>query len=166
MAATPTALSILTTSDDDLLGLSVGGRAYTVTHTGTLASAATVSFQMKTPAAVNPVLLFTDFGGDGETLKITFTENPTVTDGTTSMTPYNLNRASALTAASVWYSDPTSISAGTVLDTELTDAGHKMAGASAHDLTWVLKKSEDYIWTVENIGATTVTYVAKIIWAE
>lgn len=166
MVATPSAVNIMKRPADDLFTVCLSGRAYIASTTGSLASSATTNIQLKTAAGVTPVLIVTDFGGDGETLKITITENPTVTDGTTAVTPRNMDRNSTNTATTVVYTDPTSISGGTVLIHELTDAGHKVAGASSHEIPMTLKSNEDYVFTLQNIGANTATYVWKLIWAE
>lgn len=162
---TPLVADLIARPADGPFMLAVAGRAFTATTTGTLAGSATTNIQLTTGA--NQVLVvLRDFHSEGDSLKVTFKENPTLTTGTTAIASYNMNRASTNATTVTVFSDPTSVSAGTVLQYELIGSGHKGGGGSAHENPVTLKASEDYVFTLENIGSTELTYSMTLVWAE
>jgi hypothetical protein len=162
---TPLVADLIARPADGPFMLSVAGRAFQATATGTLAGSATTNIQLTT-GAKQVLVLMRDFHTEGDSLKVTFVENPTITTGTTPIASVNMNRSSTNATTVTMFSNPTSVSAGTVLQYELIGSGHKGGGGAAHDTPFTLKASEDYVFTLENIGATTLTYTMTVVWAE
>jgi len=101
--------------------------------------------------------------------QIYFTENPTLTNDGTILTPYNMNRQTGTVPANQIYRDPTITAAGTIIETsEIGQIGHFTAAGGQMDSGsyWMLKKNENYlIWVYNNSGAIS-DVVIRIMWHE
>lgn len=162
---TPLVADLIARPADRPFMLAIAGRAFQASTIGTLAGSASTNIQLTT-GAKQVILIMTDFHAENDSLKVTFKENPTLTTGTTAITARNVNRASTNATTVTMFSDPTSVSAGTILHYELIGSGHKGGGGSAHVTPFTLKASEDYLFTLENIGSSTLTYAMNLVWAE
>jgi len=148
----------------ELLELSLSGKARSMSFSGAIASAATTSLQIKTSNETCIVLAWS-VSSDGQPLTIVAKESPTVTDGTVEIPSYNLNRQNGLPVTK-FYSNPTSISGGTTIYTEII-AGTKGSGGSlGSNLAWVLKKNTSYIWQITNTGNQSTNVSASLYFAE
>jgi len=81
-----------------------------------VAGAANAVLEFKTPAT-GTIKLKAAGHSTGASLKVELVEAPTLTTGSTAVVPVNIDRASSVNSAVVAKSNPTTISAGTVVDT-------------------------------------------------
>lgn len=147
------------------LELSLAGKLWQVTFSASLSGNQTTYLQIKTGSA-SPLISSYFVESSAEPLKVTALETPTVTDGTTAVTPYNLNRAETATPTTLFYSDPTSISGGAPITIDIVTAG-KGAGASAESHgAWKLKPNTSYVWKVEQLTNQATVIVGGIIFSE
>lgn len=145
--------------------LSLAGNVFSVSGAYSFSGSETKYLQIIT-AAKSPVILHYRVSSSAEPLKVTAIENPTVTNGTTAVTPCNLNRLLATTPVTTFKSDPTSISGGTTLHVEIVTAG-KGAGASSDESgAWTLKKNTKYVWKLEQLTNQATTVVVELMFAE
>lgn len=103
-----------------------------------------------------------------DTLLCEFFEEPTLTDGTTSVPIYNQNRNSSTATTVTAYSDPTSvISDGTKLITNyLAGTNQAAGGAVTNEIEWLLKPNTTYLHKMQNLSAGTATFSVKMFWYE
>lgn len=138
--------------------LALSGKSFIVSFALSFAGNETKYLQIKTGS----VTCWVDswkISSSAEPLKISVIETPTLTNGTTAVAAFCLNRQRATTASTLFYSDPTGISGGTVIHVEICTAG-KGAGATDSDTSnWILKKNTSYLWKMEQLTnqATSVT---------
>ena len=128
----------------------------------TLASLATVSLQMKTGADTDVYLLGLDIVTTATRITEKIVENPSLTDGTSTLTMINMNRQSTDTPGFTIYTDPTSITGGTVIDqVEKYEAKKSPQSASAAGFIRIkFKRSEDYVLQLVNgDNQQTLAYV-------
>lgn len=99
-------------------------------------------------------------------MKATLLETPTITDGTTVVTPYNMNRIKTGSPTTLFYSDPTSISGGTPIQVDVVTAGRR-AGASAESHgAWKLKPNTSYLWKIEQLNNQDTLLTTTIVFSE
>jgi len=94
-------------------------------------------------------------------------EAPTITDGTTAAFAANMNRQSANTHEAQFFSDPTAISGGTIIDTIYMPAaglGSQTIGAGVVGIERMLKKSTDYVIRIVNAGAASTFYTSVLFY--
>lgn len=148
----------------ETLELSLSGKTRSMSFSGSILSAATTSLQIKTLSETCIILAWL-VASDGQPLTVVAKESPTITDGTSEITSYNLNRQNGLPVTK-FYSNPTGISGGTTIFTEII-AGSKGAGGSlGSNLAWVLKKDTSYVWQITNTGNQTTNISASLFFAE
>ena len=118
----------------------------------TLAATATASLQMKTGADTDVYLIGLDTVTTATRITEKIIEAPTITDGTTELTMINMNRQSDQTPGFTVYTDPTSISGGTVIDqVEKYEAKKSPQSAVGGAFLRIkFKRSEDYVLSLVN----------------
>jgi len=150
----------------DPLDLSRNERSFHISQYFTVAQSATAYFQIVTGA--REALLF-DWNLVAATQSCRFKalEAPTVTDGTTAITPQRINRDTSTATTLTLYSDPTSISGGTTLvDAVIPSGGNKTGGGVSNHVFWTLKPSTDYVVSVENLGNSDTICTFEMSWIE
>jgi hypothetical protein len=149
----------------EALELSLAGKLWQVTFSASLTGNQTAFLQIKT-GSVSPLITSYFVESSAEPLKATALESPTVTDGTSAVTPYNLNRTSTATPTTLFYSNPTSVSSGSPIAIDIVTAG-KGAGASAESHgAWKLKPNTSYVWKVEQLTNQSTQIVGGIVFSE
>ena len=145
------------------LELALAGKTYEMSYSTTLTGNQTVYFQMKTNNKATMLVHF-EVSSSAEPLKVTLLEAPTMTNGTTAVTAYNMKRDSLSTAATLFYSDPTYASGGTPVNIHLVTAGKGGGAITAESGVWILKTSTNYLVKVEQLTnqATVVAYNAVL----
>lgn len=94
-------------------------------------------------------------------------EAPTITDGTTVATARNMNRNSANTHTAQFFTDPTAVSGGTIIDTLYMPAlglGANTTGTGVIGVERILKKSTDYVIKIFNPGAASTFYTSVLFY--
>lgn len=145
--------------------LSLAGKSFAVSFALSFAGNETKYLQIKTGS----VTCWVDgwqIASSAEPLKISVIETPTLTNGTTAVPSYCLNRQRNTTASTLFYSDPTSISGGTVIHVEICTAS-KGAGAQDDDVSnWILKKNTSYLWKMEQLTNQVTTVAGELLFNE
>lgn len=145
--------------------MALNGITHSVSFSLSLTGSETKYLQIKTGATTCFIVGY-QFSSSSEPLKLTAIESPTLTNGTTAIPSYKVNRQKSGSAVTLFYSDPTSISAGTTIHTEVCTAG-KGAGASTEDAHgWVLKKNTSYLWKIEQLTNQATTVAGELLFAE
>lgn len=145
--------------------VSLAGKVFSMSAAYSFTGNQTKYFQFIT-GAKSPMLLDCKIVSSAEPLRVTLLENPTITDGSTEVAAYNLNRLSATTAVTTATTDPTGVSAGTSLHVDICTAG-KAAGADASEtLSWTFKKNTKYAWKLEQLTNQTTSVVVEMVFAE
>jgi len=118
----------------------------------TLASTATVSLQMKTGSDTDVYLIGLDIVTTAIRITEKIIEAPTITDGTSELTMLNMNRQSTDTPGFTVYTNPTSISGGTVIDqVEKYEAKKSPQSATGGGFLRIkFKRDEDYVLSLTN----------------
>ena len=95
-------------------------------------------------------------------------EAPSLTDGTTALTMYNMNRQSVETPGFDVYTDPTSVTGGTVIDQIEQYEAKKSLGVAgeAGNIRIKFKKSTDYVLELTNGDNNTKNYFVKFYMIE
>jgi hypothetical protein len=94
-------------------------------------------------------------------------EAPTVTDGTTAITPQRINRDTNIATTLTLYSNPSSISGGTTLvDVVLPSGGNKTGGGATDSVFWTMKPNTDYVASIENLGNSETICTFEMSWIE
>lgn len=145
------------------LGLS--GLAYSASFSSSLTGNQTVYLQIKTGAKTCFIIGYS-FSSSAEPLKLTAIESPTLTNGTSAVTARNLNRQSANTATTLFYTDPTGISGGTTIHVEVCTAGKGAGAAVGDDHGWLLKKNTSYLWKIEQLTNQATVVAGELTFAE
>lgn len=150
----------------DAFDLSRNERAFHVSVYFTVASGATSHFQIITGAR-EAFLFQWNLTSDTEPCRFTAVEAPTVTDGTTAITPQRINRDTSTATTMTIYSDPTSISGGTTLvDVIIPSGGNKTGGGVSNNVYWTLKPNTDYVASVENVDSQPTICTFDMSWLE
>lgn len=95
----------------------------------------------------------------------TVIESPVITDGTTPVPVLNTNRTSSNASTVKVFSDPTSVSGGTTIDTELVAAAKSNVQIPSA-IEWLLKPNTTYVVQITNQGGTTSQVLARYFWYE
>lgn len=143
------------------------GRMFSARVEASIASDASLYMQIKIPEGIEMHLKEFTLYTPGSSATLTITENPTVTDGTTGVTPKNRHRASSNPSVVTIYSDPTSISGGDELDSVTYEGGNPQdaVGDRSTDREWVLVEG-DYIFELVNNDASTQIMSMEGYWYE
>lgn len=145
--------------------LALNGFSFSVSFSLSLVGSETKYLQIKTGALTCWIGDY-QLASSAEPLLLTAIESPTVTNGTTAIPSYCTNRIRNRTATTLFYSDPTSISGGTVIHREICTAG-KSAGASLTDAhNWILKKNTSYLWKIEQLTNQATTVAGELLFRE
>lgn len=145
--------------------MSLSGVLYSVSAYFTVTGNETKYMQIKT-GAESCMIIDYRVSSSAEPLQIQAIESPTLTNGTTALTAFKLNRQKSGSPTTLFYSDPTGISGGTVIHNEICTAG-KGAGAQADDAgTWVLKKSTSYLWKLVQLTNQATLIAVELTFAE
>ena len=94
-------------------------------------------------------------------------ESPTITDGTTSAVAANMNRLSSKTHEAQFFSDPTGVSGGTIIDTLFMPAlgtGANTTGTGVSGVERILKRSTKYVIRIVNAGAASTFYTSVLFY--
>jgi hypothetical protein len=132
------------------------GQAYSARVSGAaVAKDALLYMELIIPTGLNVHLKEVELYTDGTAALLTILEAPTITNGTTAITPLNRNRTAGLTSQIVAYSDPSAISAGITLDTFTKGVNASFAvGGDKNDREWILKGGTKYLIEVQNKNAS------------
>ena len=150
----------------DLVDLCRQEYAFTFSAYGTIAQSATVPFQFVT-GGYDCIVLSYNLVAATQSVRMTVREAPTVTDGTSAVTPLHLNRNYTSGSSVTGYSNPTSISSGTtILDALIPSGGNKTGGAIGNAVIWTMKKNTDYTVQLENLGNNDTLYEFEWVWLE
>lgn len=145
--------------------LSLGGKTFNMSFSTSLATDAITNLQIKTNAK-SCVVLDWGVGSTDQPVTISAIESPTVTNGTTAIPAYCTNRVFNTSIGTQFYSDPTSISGGTVIYSERIPAGKGSGGTTGNQHVWVLKPSTSYVWRITNVGNQTTNVSGGLFFAE
>lgn len=141
--------------------LALAGKVYEMSYTDSMSGSETTYFQVKT-GSVPVMLIHLEVSSSAEALKVTLLEAPTMTNGTNAVASYNMNRASASTAATLFYDNPTFTSGGTPVNIHIVTAGKGGGAITAESGVWVLKVNTNYLIKTEQLSnqATVACYNA------
>jgi hypothetical protein len=150
----------------DPLDLSRNDRSFHISQYFTVAQSATAYFQIIT--GTREAFLFQwSLVAATQSCRFIALEAPTVTDGTTAITPRSINRDTSTATTLTLYSDPTSISGGTSLvDVVIPSGGNKTGGGASNHVYWTLKPSTDYVASVQNLGNSETICTFEMSWIE
>jgi hypothetical protein len=99
-------------------------------------------------------------------LVIELIEAPTITDGTIQVAPINMDRRKSKQAKTIFYSNPTAVSGGTVIKTSFLGGGKTMADSAYATTEILLKKATKYVIKVTSLGTGTTNFYIKNIFYE
>jgi len=143
----------------------INGNRYTISFAASVAASGIVNLQLKTGAATCVILDWV-VGSTAQPLTAEAIESPTITDGTTAITPYNNNRQSSKMPVTLFYSDPTGISGGTAILREAISGTKGLGGDISEGYAWVLKTNTSYVWQITNVGNQTTQISGHIAFTE
>lgn len=149
----------------DPLELALAGKLWEVVFTASLDGNQTTYLQIKT-GAVSPLIVSYSLDSSTEPLKVTALEAPTVTDGTSAVTPYNMNRVKGTSPTTLFYTNPTSISGGTTIDITLVTAGKGGGAEAGSHGAWKLKTATSYVWKIEQLTNQATVIAGSIVFSE
>lgn len=107
-------------------------------------------------------------------VQISLLEEPTITNGTTQPTIVsNMDRRSERTATSQWFTNPTGISGGTLIDRDIIHApgvgtGQSVRGGEYSDTPWerIIKPDTSTVIAINNQGDNAVDFILNIFFYE
>jgi len=131
-----------------------------------VADNAYVQIEFKTPEA--PYIHMKSITVNSEGLGLfEVLEAPTLTTGNTAIVTRNLRRVAPVTVSgAVLKSDPTSISAGTLIRSYFTGAGKDTGGPTNLDTEIVLERNTTYLFRVQNLGGSAKALSLYLFWYE
>src|SRR3972149_4997883 len=144
-----------------------GGRLFSAQiSSAALAAAGTLLMEMIVPAGievhVKPVAFYNSLAGRFELL-----EAPPKTDGNSAIPILNKKRNAVIASNVILWSNPSAISAGTVLDDlYFTTLFGSNVAVNAVDQEWILKPSTKYLFRLTNNGGVASTAFVKLNWYE
>lgn len=143
------------------------GRMFQATRFVAIGANSTVNTQFKTPANVDVSLVATMLTAAAESL-VTFIEAPTVTDGTTAISGFAINRQGTIDPQLSIYSDPTEISGGGEIGAVYLPGGRGQSPgfAAVTDVIRTLKRDTDYIVQATNLTNQSQNFQAIWVWIE
>lgn len=129
----------------------------------TIASGATYTLHIKTSSTKDTYLMDFSIATDSERVSEMVYENPTITDGSTTLTMINTNRQTSNTFTGTIYTDSTVTSVGTLIDeNEVYEAKKSLGGLGANNgFRMLLERDEDYIIQVVNGNNTVRNFFIK-----
>ncbi len=140
-------------------------RVFQASYSFTLAGSSGTQFvQYKTGAKV-PILLLSQATTASSDITFELIESPTITNGTTSVNSFVVDRNSTNTAVTTLFSDPTSVSSGTTLFTELVPGSNQASSEHQDLLTRPLKASTSYVFKFTNLGSSSPCLL-NVVWYE
>ena len=123
-----------------------------------MASGSSTYFQVKT-GALKTTFSHYDLISVTENMRMTVLEAPTITDGTTQVTPINVNRISPDTALTRFYTNPTGVSGGTsILLQGFPSGANKVGGTINSHFVWTYLPNTSYVVKIDNLGNSTSTF--------
>lgn len=127
--------------------------------------------EIKTPLHVTVHLKVIDLFVSGTYHTYELLEAPTLTTGATTLTAYNCNRNKGDTAQTVFKSNPTEISGGTLVMCKLIGGANGVAssvGANVHSNTYEtnLKPNTTYLMRITNKSGDTAQISAQLTFYE
>lgn len=145
------------------------GDLYVLSSVRSIGSGATVYIQGKFGAdkIFHTVSREHTFDGGGP-FTVDLLESPTLTDGTTAATAHNMNRQSSQTHEAQFFSDPTGISGGTIIETLFIPGGgtgSNTVGSTIQGVERILKKNTSYVIRIANAGGAS-TFYTKVLFYE
>jgi hypothetical protein len=94
-------------------------------------------------------------------------ENPNLTDGTVVIPIYNMNRITTKVTEVQLFDSPTSISGGTLLETDYIAGSNQSVGERRQsDEEWILKRNANYVFKLTNLSNSTNKIESKLRWYE
>lgn len=146
--------------------LGIQGLTFNVSAEASVTTATPIYFEFRT-STKTPVILHYMSQALDASCRFTIYEAPTLTIGTTEIPSVNTHRQIGTTATMKMYSNPTSVSAGTTLSTQIVGSGDHRSGGTTDDAAiWTLKTNTSYVAKVENLGNQTATYNFTMTWRE
>jgi len=150
----------------DAFDLSRNERAFHISQYFTVLQSATNYFQITTGAR-EIFLINWSLVAATQSCRFKAIEAPTLTDGTTAITPVHIHRNETAATSMTLYSNPTSISGGTTLvDAIIPSGGNKTGGAAGSTVFWTLKPNTDYIASIQNLGNSDTICTFEMAWLE
>lgn len=138
-----------------------------------LAAGASAYLEFIVPAGAYVHFKPVSIQADGPKVTLQIIEAPTLTTGTTAITPVNRRRVGTPTASLVTiHSDPSGISAGTIVDQDYIGGGTGAGGSTVsggmatNENEWPLKPATTYLCKVTNDGSAAVNVNVKVFWYE
>lgn len=149
------------------------GQAFSVSNKFTIANGASSYLEVIIPADTYVHFKPITMQSDGPKITVQLIEAPTITTGSTGVTPINRRRlgtpaVSVLTVKN----NPTSISAGTIVDQDYIGGGSSAGGntvsggIASNDNEYVLKQATTYVVKVTNGGTGSSDVNIKLFWYE
>jgi len=148
------------------------GQMYIASHSYTIGNGATAYVESIIPPTTGKIIHLLTRGitvEGGGPITIDLYEAPTVTDGTTPFIMSNLDRRSAKTPSWQLFSDPTGVSGGTHISTDIvsTGGGPKATGALVSGTTeLIFHPSYRYVLKMTNLGSLASTVIVSYLWYE
>ena len=150
----------------DIFPMVMNGEIFSLSFSDDLTGNETIYLQIKTGTKSCAIMNW-HVASSAQPIKVTAIEAPTITDGTTAIAARNVNRQkSTSTATTLFYSDPTSVSAGTSLHIDLAGAGKHSGGGIVAGQMWLLKKNTSYVWKIEQLNNSATTVTGTLVFAE
>lgn len=132
----------------------------------TIGVGATENVQIKTGSS-GVCFYVSGIATDSDKITLKLYENPTITDGTTTINLTNMNRESSNTVDVTAYSDPTNVSGGTQLDEFYAGGtfGQKVVAGEQIGLQepFRMAANTDYIISITNDGSTESTVLFRFL---
>lgn len=146
------------------------GQMYSASHKYSIAATSSAYMESIVPSNKLIHLISRDLTVDaGGPLDVELYEAPTITDGTTPPTIYNLDRRSSKTPSWQLFVNPTGVSGGTkLLVAQISTGGgpKSTGGLSSGVAEFILKPSTKYVLKITNTGTQTSTVVLTYTWYE
>ena len=146
------------------------GTAFTVSNTGTIAPAATISMLGRTGAKEVHFHGFQIAASDGN-MSVHMYEAPTVTAEGTPIAIIARNRISDILPTHSVFAAPTVTDVGIMLEhshvfSTGSQGSHLAGGAGALSEDWLFKPNTDYLIQITNDGSVDLDFLAKFVWSE
>ena len=129
-----------------------------------------IELEMITPAVGAEIhVKEMEFYTDQASAHIELIEAPTITDGTNPVPILNKNRNSDKVSEVIAWDDPTSISAGTLLDEFYFGGGtfpKPIGGIGNDDWEWVFLEGTKYLLRLTNDSGATAIVFMRVVWYE
>jgi hypothetical protein len=140
----------------------IGQRYLALLSDDTLANGASLEVEIITPAAGLIRIVSIQGQASAAPCMMTLVEAPTITDGTTAIDIYNMNRNSDKEAVLELFSDPSGVSNGDTIERQLTTG----TGVVMEDNYLVLKQDSTYLLKFTNGSGNTIAAQLRLVWEE